>query len=142
MILENRHLEAIRRHAERAAPEECCGVLIGRRGREAEIVEVVPAQNAAEGDRRRRYAIEVRQLIETHKRARTLDLEVVGYYHSHPEGEAWPSAHDLDHAHPGVSYLIVGLEGGRAVEARAFRLRGEAFVEEKLEPAFSREKET
>lgn len=130
MVLQPNHLAAILAHAERSTPEECCGILIGRAGR---VEEVVVTRNLAENDRERRYAIDVRALIDTHKRARELGLEILGYYHSHPEGAARPSALDLEQALPGAVYLIVALAAGRATGARGWRLENGAFGEEPLE---------
>ena len=46
--------------------------------------------------------------------ARTKDLEVVGFYHSHPESAAVPSQYDLEHAWPTYSYIIVSVKNERA----------------------------
>lgn len=122
-------------HAEAAYPEECCGVLVGtpRNGGEpARIVRVVEAENAAPDERRRRYSIAPELLFAVHREVRGTELDVVGYYHSHPGRPAEPSPYDLEHALPGASYLIVGLDAGCAAEIRCFRLGndGKAFVEE------------
>ena len=128
-------------HAERACPEECCGVLVGRAGcrvRASRVERLVEAANTAE-NRSRRYVIDPEVLLAVHKESRSVGRDVVGYYHSHPGGGAQPSAFDLEHAWPGVSYVIVALEGGRAVELRSFRLHadGDRFEEEELIPEAS-----
>jgi proteasome lid subunit RPN8/RPN11 len=83
-------MDRMRREAERAAPEECCGLLLGR----GELVdEVHPAANVA-GERRRRFEIDPQALVDAHRAARGGGPEVVGYYHSHPSGPAAPSATD------------------------------------------------
>ncbi|MGH9464924.1 MAG: Mov34/MPN/PAD-1 family protein [Thermoanaerobaculia bacterium] len=127
-------LETIRRHAEASRPEECCGILLGEPGAEGpRVAEVVPAGNAAPDDRRARYAIEPTDLLAAAKRARSLGLEIVGYYHSHPRGPAEPSERDGEHAWPEASYLIVGL--GHCGGPRSWRLRPGTveFEEEPLE---------
>ncbi|MDR2489668.1 MAG: Mov34/MPN/PAD-1 family protein [Desulfovibrio sp.] len=43
-------------------------------------------------------------------------LEVLGYYHSHPDHPALPSAYDLEHAWPFYSYVIVSIVKGNAGE--------------------------
>jgi desampylase len=76
--------------AERAAPEECCGLLLG----EGERIEAaVPAANVA-ADRLRRFEIDPASLFAAHKAARDGGPQVLGYYHSHPHGPAEPSAQD------------------------------------------------
>ena len=126
--------DAVRRHAERTFPEECCGILIGRHRRNDEhepggatvVDTAMPAENVAAGDRRSRYDIDARALLRAHREARETGREVVGYYHSHPLHPAVPSARDREHAWPGVGYLIVAVDpGGAAAEIRCWRLDGD-----------------
>ena len=113
-------LEAIRRHAERANPRECCGVLVGREG---EILKAVEARNLA--DDPNRYFLDPEDHIVIRRRARAAGLAVVGFYHSHPHSAARPSETDrAEAAYPDHLYLIVG-EG----EVRLFRLTDGNFVE-------------
>ena len=113
-------LEAILRHAERANPLECCGVLVGREG---EILQAVEARNLA--DDPNRYFLDPEDHIVIRRRARAAGLAVVGFYHSHPHSAARPSETDRAEAtYPNHLYLIVG-EG----EVRLFRLTDGNFVE-------------
>ena len=80
--------------AAKAAPEECCGLLLGAGGR---IERVSPAANVAQ-DRTRRFEIDPMALLSAHKAARAGGPEIVGYYHSHPDGHPVPSATDCEHA--------------------------------------------
>jgi proteasome lid subunit RPN8/RPN11 len=79
--------------AARAAPEECCGILLGREG----IEQAQPAANLAL-DPARHFEIDPRALIAAHRSARNGGLQVIGYYHSHPMGYPVPSAVDCEHA--------------------------------------------
>lgn len=92
----------------RAAPEECCGLLLGEGGR---IVQALPAQNVAE-DRLTRFEIDPMALLAAHKAARGGGRQVLGYYHSHPEGHPVPSATDCDHA-SGDARVWAIVSGGR-----------------------------
>lgn len=77
-----------------AAPDECCGVLLGR-GR---IEQALPAANVAL-DRQRHFEIDPAALIAAHRAARSGGgPAVLGYYHSHPTGHPVPSATDCEHA--------------------------------------------
>jgi desampylase len=126
---------AIRGHAQRVYPEECCGILIGGNdGEAARVAEVVPAANVA-SERRHRFEIDPRALLAAHRRARERHQEVVGYYHSHPDAPARPSAHDLAHAWPGDRHLIVAIAGGAPGEIRAWRRTGDGFEPIVLERA-------
>jgi proteasome lid subunit RPN8/RPN11 len=130
--LAERHLEAIRRRARRAYPEECCGLLLGRReGAGARVVAALPARNL-DPVPRRGYFVDPRALLRGHRAARRLCLEVVGYYHSHPDSPAAPSRRDLAEALPGASYLIVAVPGGEPGPSRSFRRAGGSFGAEQL----------
>ena len=83
-------LDTLRAEADRAAPEECCGVLLGRPGT---IEEARPARNVADA-RLRRFEIDPQALVDAHRAARAGGPQVLGYYHSHPGGPAEPSAID------------------------------------------------
>lgn len=80
--------------AANAAPEECCGLLLGRG---QQVSEARPADNVAP-DRLRHFEIDPMALFAAHKQARAGGLELLGYYHSHPEGHPVPSATDCEHA--------------------------------------------
>ena len=100
--------ERLLAEAARAAPEECCGILLGR---EVMIDEARPAANDAVQPRRR-FVIDPQALVDAHRAARNGGLQVLGYYHSHPTGPAEPSATDRTQAaHDGAVWAIVG-EGG------------------------------
>ena len=80
--------------SENAAPAECCGLLLGRNGR---IDEARPAANVAR-DTLRTFEIDPAALVAAHRAARTGGPELIGYYHSHPNGHPVPSAADCVHA--------------------------------------------
>jgi proteasome lid subunit RPN8/RPN11 len=48
--------------------------------------------------------------------------EIVGYYHSHPDHPARPSAFDAEHAWPWYSYLIVRIDRGRGADLASWVL--------------------
>ncbi len=80
--------------AARAAPLECCGLLLGRGDR---VLEARAAANVA-ADPARHFEIDPAALFAAHRAARSGSLELVGYYHSHPRGHPVPSATDCAHA--------------------------------------------
>lgn len=79
----------MRAEARDSAPDECCGLLLGREA----IEEALPAPNVA-AEPRHRFEIDPQTLIDAHRAARAGGLQVIGYYHSHPAGPARPSATD------------------------------------------------
>ncbi|REJ83479.1 MAG: hypothetical protein DWQ36_23765 [Acidobacteria bacterium] len=132
-------LDEIRRHGEEAYPEECCGVLLGRRQAEStEVVRRLPVANEREAAARlNRFSIAPRDLLAAQRSADAEGLEVVGYYHSHPDCPAKPSEHDRAAAWPDTSYLIVAVRRAEAAEARSWRLCDDrsAYREEAVDPA-------
>ena len=82
------------KEAQRAAPAECCGLLLGQGNR---ISTVSPAANVAE-DPLRHFEIDPAALFAAHRAARSGGEEIIGYYHSHPSGHPVPSATDCQHA--------------------------------------------
>jgi len=107
-------------HARRDRPRECCGLLIGAGGR---VSHAIAMRNVATGTAR--YQLDPREHIAVRRILRGCSpaLEIIGVYHSHPNGAARPSPTDLTAAHyPAWAYVIVGLRGGRAV-VRAFQIR-------------------
>lgn len=119
----------MRRHAEEAYPQECCGVLLGQN---SEIVEVVRCNNV-DVNPERRYTIDPAELISTQRSARERGLNIIGFYHSHPDHPAQWSATDSREAYwHECSYVIVSVSGGRADAVRAFRLGAAGFEEEAI----------
>ena len=119
-------LHSIRRSAEAAYPRECCGTLLGKLVEGERVVfEVVSCKNVAEGDQHDRYHIDSAELIEVQKRGRAAGLDIVGFFHSHPDHPATASRTDLQEAlWFACSYLIVEVRNGRAAEVNSFVLCG------------------
>ena len=105
-------LRQIRAHGVKDYPYECCGLLLGSYSDEGKVVtETYPISNAREESaKRNRFLIEPAELMRGEKYAREHDLEVVGFYHSHPDSPAVPSQYDLEHAWPTYSYIIVSTQ--------------------------------
>ncbi len=118
-------LEQIQRQGERAYPAECCGVLGGRpSGGHKDVVRLAPAVNRRTDDPHR-YLIAPDDLRRLDGELKMEGLEIVGYYHSHPDHPAAPSGFDTEHAWPWYSYLIVRIDHGRAAEAASWVLDDE-----------------
>ncbi len=142
-------------HARRDAPNECCGLLVGRPGgpaafagngdaalrraqeagsRVPEILEAVPASNNA-SDPTRRYEISPVDYFAQIKRCRTISaaqsetFAVLGAYHSHPRGGPEPSETDTSQAFRDFIFVIVGLGSARGgMEIRTYAFHDETLV--------------
>jgi cysteine synthase B len=121
---------AINQHAADAYPDECCGALLAAWS--GEIVEALPLGNTSDAERRRRYVVSPGDYRRAEARAAAAGRDLAGFYHSHPDHPAIPSAFDLDHAWPNLRYAIVSVRSGRAIEIRWWRLRADrsAFEED------------
>lgn len=152
LILQNAHWEAIRRHGSADYPNECCGILLGQANdARKEVREVIPLKNLrldsaraqellpleapGKESERNRFLIDPLEQLQVEKGARSRGLDVLGYYHSHPDHPARPSEYDRDHAWPWYSYIIVSVERGEPKDMTSWILSDDRarFDSEKIE---------
>lgn len=115
-----RVLADIRAHGAETYPHECCGALIARDGR---IVEAYRLPNTTGASARRRFRIGPSDYRLAEARADAAGGTLAGFYHSHPDHPAEPSAHDLELAWPNFTYIIVSVRAGSPGDLTAWRLR-------------------
>jgi proteasome lid subunit RPN8/RPN11 len=127
-------LEEIRAHAADGYPYEICGILFGPRG-DRRVTEAARAHNLVTERANDRYEIDPRDLIRAQREADQRGLDVVGYYHSHPDHPARPSIFDAERAWAGPLYVIASCNGGvtEAVNGFLAEKDGGPFLEEPLE---------
>lgn len=133
--LHHRQLEEIESHGREAYPEECCGFLFGSEiGQERVVHEIYRISNSREDNRERRFLISPEEFQNAERRAETLNLRLIGIYHSHPDHPAFPSEFDREHALPYYSYVILSVRGRQPAELRSFQLADdrESYHEEKV----------
>ena len=130
----------LRKHGEETYPHECCGVLLGKALEGINEVEIaVRAGNTRTDSAHNRYHIAPQELISIQRQARQSNLDIVGFYHSHPDHPAYWSATDLQEAHwLGCSYVITSVEKGVAKQTNSFFLAGigeedKRFVDEEIQ---------
>ncbi|MBI5058766.1 M67 family metallopeptidase [candidate division KSB1 bacterium] len=117
------HISLIGREAEHGYPDEVCGFLYGRDGGDTrEIQRVVPVVNEQHFNRARRFLITPDQFRHAESRAHEFGLDLLGFYHSHPDHPAIPSEFDREHALPFYSYVIISVRSGRSAELRSWLL--------------------
>jgi len=120
-----------------AYPHEACGLLIGTRRPDdggSDVVDAFHARNLNEERPGDRYQLDPVDHFAAEGQARAAGLEVIGVWHSHPDHPAQPSETDRSAAWEGWSYLIMSVTPEGVTETRSWRLRGEAFIEEVIEP--------
>jgi len=116
-------------HSKRDAPYEACGILAGLAGK---VEKVYPMTNAKKA--RDVFLMDPPEQFRVMKEMRKSGVEMVGIYHSHPETDAYPSAHDVEMAcYPNISYVIVSLkQGNKPLPLRSFRITGGRISEEEV----------
>ena len=134
--------EALRAHGEETYPNECCGVLLGKSEPGAVnsaaarnvVHQIVRAGNTRTDSAHNRYNIAPQELVKIQRQARGMGLDIVGFYHSHPDHPAQWSTTDFAEAHwLGCSYVITSVEHGKAATTNSFLLRGTGEDDKKFE---------
>jgi proteasome lid subunit RPN8/RPN11 len=135
-------IEAIRQHGRESYRDEACGAMYGRvmsnkgnRVNAKDVVRVAPLENARENERHRRFVVTPDAYRKAEAEASRTGLTLLGFYHSHPDHPAYPSAYDLEHAFPFFSYVILAVENAEPKTMRSFVLANDRkeFIEEKVE---------
>jgi proteasome lid subunit RPN8/RPN11 len=136
-------VERIRQHGAETYPNECCGALLGRAtDAEAiptrtsrEVLETLPLVNRREDSPRNRFFVTAEDAKDADKAAQAQGLDLIGWYHSHPDHPARPSEYDREHAWPWYSYIIVSVQNGNPRDMTSWRLQDDrsAFVPEEVE---------
>jgi proteasome lid subunit RPN8/RPN11 len=121
--------EAIRGYGVETYPHECCGALLGRdaisdgaAARPREILALFPLVNRREDSPHNRFSVTSLDVLRADKAAQARAMDVIGWYHSHPDHPAKPSEYDREHAWPWFSYVIVSVQNGVPREMTSWRL--------------------
>ena len=129
----------IRHHGEETYPHECCGILLGTSEGEVRTVRAsIRCGNTRTDSPQNRYNIDPRELVRAQREAHERGLDIVGFYHSHPDHPARWSQTDFEEAHwIGCSYVITSVEKGKAAQTNSFALTGtteedKALVQEEV----------
>jgi len=134
MKLSQADYDALRAHGEETYPHECCGVLLGKSGADGnQVHKIVRAGNTRTDRAHDRYNIAPEELIRVQRQARGLGLDIVGFYHSHPDHPAQWSKTDFEEAHwVGCSYIITNIDKGKATVTNSFLLTGTSEEDKKF----------
>ena len=119
--------ETVRRmtiYTEKGYPYEICGALLGKEEDGIRsIQDIIPLTNSREDQKETRYLIPPDSVFMAEKQAREKGIELLGFYHSHPDHPAEPSTYDREHALPWYSYLILSAHQGKFQDMTAWRLK-------------------
>lgn len=122
LIFQSDIVEKLYSHAQTEYPKECCGILIGKRQGECRIAgSVVQTVNMAEESQNTtQFLIHPLEIVKAEVLAEREGLEIVGFYHSHPDYEAVASDEDILHMIAEYSYLILSVKNGVCEELNSF----------------------
>jgi len=118
-------LSKIETHGEATYPDECCGALIGTLNPETGdkvITKIVEMDNISDENKKRRFMIKPEEYKRVETVANEEGLQLLGFYHSHPDHPAKPSETDLKFAWPFFSYFITSIQKGKAQETFSYAL--------------------
>ncbi len=114
-------LADIRREAARAYPFEACGALLG--GGDGHVSEATALANV-EGERpRTRFSVSPTDYLAVEEAAEARGLRLLGFWHSHPDHPAHPSATDRQFAWPGLLTVVVAVQAGRPAEVTVWQVQ-------------------
>src|SRR5580704_7031710 len=126
----------IRAHGVETYPYECCGAILGRDGDGSrEVIALLALANRRDDSPRNRFEVTPGDVQLAEKTAREKNIELIGWYHSHPDAPARPSEFDREHAWPWYSYIIVSVQSGQPRDMNSWRLRDDrsAYDSEAIE---------
>ncbi|SEF99253.1 Proteasome lid subunit RPN8/RPN11, contains Jab1/MPN metalloenzyme (JAMM) motif [Bryocella elongata] len=129
--------DQLRAHGEETYPNECCGIMLGKASAHSEtgedeslsVQQLIRAGNTRTDSAHNRYHIAPQELLKAQREARNAGLDIVGFYHSHPDHPAQWSITDFNEAHWfGCAYVITSVDGdkttGTAQITNSFLLTG------------------
>lgn len=141
--------QQIRDHGAGTYPHECCGALLGRddaftngSGASEEenrvkrnVFSLFTLVNRRDDSPRNRFMVTAEDVRAAELAAQEQGLDIIGWYHSHPDHPARPSEYDRDHAWPWYSYIIVSVRHGAAEDMTSWRLNDDRqeFSPEEIE---------
>ncbi|MBI4125737.1 MAG: M67 family metallopeptidase [Deltaproteobacteria bacterium] len=114
----------------RGYPSEVCGLLLGKTKK---VEQIFPARNLNQERASDRYELDPADFKAADESARRQCLEIIGFYHSHPDHPPDASQTDTERAWEGYCYLIVSVYKGKVEKIKCWRLNGDRMTEEKLE---------
>lgn len=121
-------------HAKEDYPNECCGVITGINTKVRKVFASYRVKNLNTERTEDRYAVDPREINLIDKEARVEGIEIIGFYHSHPDHPDRPSEFDREMGQAGYSYVIISVNKGGGISARAWTIQGEngPFSEETI----------
>ena len=123
LILNSEIARGISGYGARDYPNETCGAMLGVDGAGSrEVRALFPLTNRRDDSPRNRFSITAEDFRAAERAAKEQGLELLGWYHSHPDHPARPSEYDREHAWPWYSYVIVSVANGEPRDMTSWQL--------------------
>ena len=109
--------------AKKAYPCECCGILVGKKSEkgEIEVTEIREASNQIQGgEEATHFRIDPLNLYYIERELESSNLEIVGFYHTHPDCKAILSDEDIKYMVPGLVYTILSVTAQGVVDVKSY----------------------
>ena len=126
IIIDKEMKKMITEDGEKKYPNECCGILYGVLNPDGskEVRKIEQIENSFEtGEQYHRFRIDEGAMMRAELFSRESGLDVIGFYHSHPDCPALPSDYDTSHALPVYSYIILSVIHSITADFRSYELR-------------------
>lgn len=128
LYLSKKQSDELIEHSEKESPNEVCGILAGREGKVEKIYRMINTDKSS-----KTFLMDPKEQLKVMKEIRSLELEMIGIYHSHSQTEAYPSAHDVRLAfYPEVSYVIVSIKDKDKPNIKSFKIVEGKITEEEI----------
>lgn len=122
LILRDDAMKKICSHAQMEYPKGCCGIMLGKRlGEQRYTYRIIPTKNVLdESQNTKHFMMDSLEIVKIELLAEKENLEIVGFYHSHPDQEAVASDEDMHYMIAGYSYPIISVKNGTSVSMNSY----------------------
>jgi len=117
-------------HSNKEEPNESCAILYGNKNGEKNIVKKIWLTENIDSSPVE-FTLSYEQTLEMYKKSEELNLEIIGIFHSHPKGEAYPSNTDKKFMEINQNEYVWIIYSGINKNFKAFNLKSEILIEEK-----------
>ena len=120
MLIDSDIYEKLKKEATAAYPKEGCGMLLGI-AEKFLVTQFQVLENTASPDRTdRHFSVDPLTVYETEKKAAEVGLDVLGFFHTHPDHDAVLSEEDKAYMIPGMLYMILSVADGKVRISRIY----------------------
>ncbi len=131
MKLRRAMVNQMKEHLERTYPYEGCGIILGK---DDVATEIYRGTNIRQERKEDRFLLDPSDIVNAEKYAKQRSIDILGFYHSHPDHPARPSATDLESAWESYYYIIISVDKGKMSNMGLFKLseQSNGFIEETI----------